>query len=36
MRLESRPDQGTRTLILLPAASTDAPRGRQLKGHAAQ
>ncbi len=36
MRLESRPDQGTRTMILLPAAGGDAPRGRQLKDHAAQ
>ena len=36
MKLESRPEQGTRTMILLPAAGGDAPRGRQLKDHAAQ
>jgi two-component system sensor histidine kinase AtoS len=32
MRLESRPDQGTRTLILLPAAGQDSSKGPQLKG----
>ena len=36
MRLESRPQQGTRTLILLPAAVADATQDKQEKGQAAQ
>jgi signal transduction histidine kinase/HD-like signal output (HDOD) protein len=35
MRLESRPEQGTRTLVLLPAGG-DSNRDRPLKDHAAQ
>jgi len=36
MRLESRPSQGTRTLILLPAVAGDSAPNPQVKGHAAK
>jgi signal transduction histidine kinase len=36
MRLESRPEQGTRTLILLPAVGGNPSGDQQIKNHAAQ